>query len=126
VSGLVKTIRVSTPYNDKRITMVSLEDFQKIDLRVAKILQAERVENSKKLVKLQVDLGNEKRTIVAGIGEKYEPEELIGQLIVVVSNLEPKEIRGIKSEGMLLAVDSKNGPVLIVPLEQVFVGEKVK
>jgi methionyl-tRNA synthetase len=106
--------------------MVSLEDFQKIDLRVAKILQAERVENSQKLIKLRIDLGEEKRTIVAGIGEKYEPEELIGQLIVVVSNLEPKEIRGIKSEGMLLAVDSKNGPVLIVPLQQVFAGEKVR
>jgi methionine--tRNA ligase beta chain len=106
--------------------MISLEDFQKIDLRVAKILQAERVENSQKLIKLQIDLGGEKRTIVAGIGEKYEPEELIGQLIVVVSNLEPKEIKGIKSEGMLLAVDSKNGPVLIVPLEQVFAGEKIK
>jgi methionyl-tRNA synthetase len=107
--------------------MISLEDFKKIDLRVAKILQAERVENSQKLIKLQVDLGEEeKRTIVAGIGEKYEPEELIGQLIVVVSNLEPKEIKGIKSEGMLLAVDSKNGPVLIVPLEQVFAGEKIR
>jgi methionyl-tRNA synthetase len=106
--------------------MISLEDFKKIDLRVAKILQAEKVENSQKLIKIQADLGEEKRTIVAGIGEKYEPEELIGQLIIVVSNLEPKEIKGIKSEGMLLAVDSKNGPVLIVPLEQVFVGEKIK
>jgi methionine--tRNA ligase beta chain len=106
--------------------MISLEDFQKIDLRVAKILQAERIENSQKLIKLKVDLGEEKRIIVAGIGEKYEPEELIGQLIIIVANLEPKEIKGIKSEGILLAVDSKNGPVLIVPLEQVFVGEKVK
>jgi methionine--tRNA ligase beta chain len=106
--------------------MISLEDFQKIDLRVVKILQAERIENSQKLIKLKVDLGEEKRTIVAGIGEKYEPEELIGQLIIIVANLEPKEIKGIKSEGMLLAVDSKNGPVLIVPLEQVFVGEKIK
>jgi len=106
--------------------MVSLENFQTIDLRTAKILHAERIKNSKKLIKIQIDLGEEKRTIVAGIGEKYEPEELIGQLIIVVANLEPKEIKGIKSEGMLLAVDSKNGPVLIVPLEQVFVGEKIK
>ncbi|GIW67537.1 MAG: hypothetical protein KatS3mg096_405 [Candidatus Parcubacteria bacterium] len=106
--------------------MITLEDFQKIDLRVAKILQAERIENSNKLIKLEIDLGQEKRTIVAGIGEKYSPEELVGQLIIVVVNLEPKEIKGIKSEGMLLAVDSQNGPVLIVPLEQVFVGEKIK
>ena len=106
--------------------MISFEDFQKIDLRVAKVLQAEKIENSSKLIKLEIDLGQEKRTIVAGIGEKYSPEELIGQLIIIVTNLEPKEIKGIKSEGMLLAVDSQNGPVLVVPLEQVFPGEKVR
>ena len=106
--------------------MITLEDFQKIDLRIGKILKAERIENSDKLIKLEIDIGENKRTIVAGIGKKYQPEELIGQLIVVVANLEPKEIRGVKSEGMLLAVDSENGPVLIVPLEQVYVGTKVR
>jgi len=106
--------------------MISYEDFEKLDLRVAKILNAEKIQESNKLIKLQIDLGEEKRIIVAGISEKYQPEELIGQLIIVVANLQPKEINGIKSEGMLLAVDSKNGPVLVVPLEQVFVGEKVK
>lgn len=106
--------------------MIKLEDFQKLDLRVAKILQAERLEGSDKLLKLQIDIGEEKRTLVAGIGKKYEPGDLIGQLIVVIVNLEPKEIRGIRSEGMLLAVDSQNGPVLIVPLEQVIPGKKVK
>lgn len=106
--------------------MITLDDFQKIDLRVAKVLKAERVEGSDKLIKLEIDLGEEKRTIVAGIGKKYNEEELIGQLIIVVANLEPKEIKGIQSQGMLLAVDSENGPVLIVPLEQVMVGSKVK
>lgn len=106
--------------------MIKLEDFQKLDLRVAKILQAEKIEGSDKLLKLQIDIGEEKRTLVAGIGNKYQPGDLIGQLIVVIANLEPKEIRGIRSEGMLLAVDSQNGPVLVVPLEQVFAGEKVK
>lgn len=106
--------------------MISLEDFQKVDLRVGKVLRAERIENSNKLIKLEVDLGDKKRTIVAGIGKKYNPEEIVGQLIIVVVNLEPKEIKGIKSEGMLLAVDSQNGPVLVVPLEQVFPGEKVR
>jgi methionyl-tRNA synthetase len=105
--------------------MINIDDFKKIDLRVAKIEQVEKIENSK-LLKLIVDLGNEKRTIVAGIGEKYQPEELLGQLIVVVANLEPKEIRGIKSEGMLLAVEDDKGPVLIVPLEQVTAGSKIK
>lgn len=106
--------------------MITLEEFQKIDLRVAKILQAERIKNSDKLIKLEIDLGKEKRIIVAGIGKKYSPEQLIGQLIIIVANLEPKEIMGLKSQGMLLAVNSKNGPVLIVPLEQVFTGEKIK
>ncbi|MEM5812019.1 MAG: methionine--tRNA ligase subunit beta [Candidatus Aenigmatarchaeota archaeon] len=106
--------------------MITLEDFQKIDLRVAKVLKAEKIEGSTKLLKLEIDLGTEKRIIVAGIGERYSPEEIVGQLIIVVANLEHKKIKGIKSEGMLLAVDSKNGPVIIVPLEQVFAGEKVK
>ncbi len=106
--------------------MISFDDFQKIDLRVAKILNAEKIENSDKLIKLIIDLGSEKRTIVAGIGKKYTPKDLIDKLIVIVANLEPKNIKGIQSEGMLLAVDSQNGPVLITPLEEVGVGEKVK
>jgi methionine--tRNA ligase beta chain len=106
--------------------MISIDDFQKIDLRVAKIEEVERIDNSHRLLKLKIDLGSEKRTIVAGLGEKYESEELLGQLIVVVVNLEPKVIKGIKSEGMLLAVDSINGPVIIVPLSQVPVGSKIK
>lgn len=106
--------------------MITFEDFQKIDLRVAKILQAKRIENSDKLIKLNIDLGNEQRTIIAGIGKKYTPEELIGQLIIVVANLEPKEIKGVKSEGMLLAADSPQGPILIVPLEQTLAGAKIK
>jgi len=105
--------------------MISIDEFNKIDLRVGKIEEAEKIENTK-LIKLLVNLGDSRKTIVAGIGEKYDVEELLGQLVVVVNNLEPKEIRGIKSEGMLLAVDSKNGPVLLVPLEQVDPGSKVK
>ncbi|GIW65968.1 MAG: hypothetical protein KatS3mg094_487 [Candidatus Parcubacteria bacterium] len=105
--------------------MISINDFSKIDLRVAKIENVERIDNSK-FLKLYIDLGSEKRIIVAGIGEKYQPEELLGQLIIVVVNLEPKIIKGIKSEGMLLAVDDDRGPVIIVPLEQVIVGSRVK
>lgn len=106
--------------------MIKLEDFKKLDLRIGKILRAEKIEGSDKLIKIEVNIGQENRILVAGIGTKYHPQDLIGQLIVVLVNLEPKEIKGIKSEGMLLAVDSQNGPVLLVPLEQVFVGEKIK
>ncbi|MEM5782676.1 MAG: methionine--tRNA ligase [Candidatus Aenigmatarchaeota archaeon] len=105
--------------------MISIDDFNKIDLRVGKIEEAEKIEGTK-LVKLVVNIGEVRKTIVAGIGEKYDLEELLGQLVIVVNNLEPKEIKGIKSEGMLLAVDSENGPVIIVPLEQVTPGSKVR
>lgn len=106
---------------------ITLTDFQKIDLRVGKIINVEKIENTDKLYKIVVDLGNEKRTIVSGIADKYSPEELNGQLIIVVTNLEEKVIKGIKSEGMLLAVDDEEtGPVLIVPLSQVKVGSKVR
>ncbi len=113
-------------FESRRPRMIKLEEFQKCDLRIGKIEKAEKIENFDRLLKLEVDLGEEKRTIIAGIGENYEPEELLGQLIVLVVNLEPKEIRGFKSEGMLLAVETKNGPVLIVPLSQVPPGSKVK
>lgn len=106
--------------------MIKLEDFQKIDLRVGKIERVSQFSNSEKLLKLEVNLGNELRTIVAGIGQNYKPEELVGQLIIVVANLEPKVINNVNSEGMLLAVDSPDGPVLVVPLSQVAPGSKVR
>lgn len=105
---------------------ISFNDFQKLDLRVGKIIKVEKIKNTDKLYKIEIDLGSEKRTIVSGIADKYTPDELMGQLIVVVVNLEEKIIKGIKSEGMLLAVDDESGPVLIVPLSQVKVGSKVR
>ncbi len=98
--------------------MVTYDDFKKLDLRVAKILKAERVEGSEKLVKLQVDvceLGNRQLQLVAGIGTVYEPEILIGKQIVIIANLEPKKLMGYESQGMLLAASDELGPVLIVP-----------
>ncbi|MEM0476380.1 MAG: methionine--tRNA ligase subunit beta [Candidatus Aenigmatarchaeota archaeon] len=105
---------------------ISFNDFQKLDLRVGKIIKVEKIKNTDKLYKIEIDLGSEKRTIVSGIADKYTPDELMGQLIVVVVNLEEKIIKGVKSEGMLLAVDDESGPVLIVPLSQVKVGSKVR
>jgi methionyl-tRNA synthetase len=74
--------------------MITFEEFQKLDIRVAEIIQAEKLAGSEKLVKLQIDLGQEKRQLVAGIGKSYSPEQLIGEQIVVVANLEPKIIKG--------------------------------
>lgn len=82
---------------------ISIEDVGKLDLRTARILKAERVPKSKKLVRLTIDIGLEERTIVAGIGEKYQPEELIDRHIVVVANLQPATLMGVESQGMLLA-----------------------
>jgi methionyl-tRNA synthetase len=96
---------------DNRIT---IDEFMKVELRVAKILAAEAVPKSKKLVKLQVDLGTEQRTIVAGIAEAYVPEALVGRTIVVVANLKPAKLMGIESNGMVLAASSDTGqPVLL-------------
>lgn len=91
---------------------IGIEDFMKIDLRVGKIVSAERVVKSDKLVKLQVDIGAETRQVVAGIGKSYTPEELLGKTIVIVANLKPAKLMGIESQGMLLA--ASNGDLLAV------------
>ena len=82
---------------------ISIDDFMKVDLRVAKVLTAEKVPNSRKLVKLTIDVGTEQRTLVAGIAEAYEPEALVGRTIVMVFNLKPAKLMGIESNGMVLA-----------------------
>ncbi|MDD4356679.1 MAG: methionine--tRNA ligase [Smithellaceae bacterium] len=91
---------------------IEYDEFAKVDLRVAKILAAEPVPKSTKLVKLRIDIGEE-RTIVAGIGKDYQPEELVGKSIVVVANLKPAKLMGVESHGMLLATDSAQGLTLI-------------
>ena len=83
--------------------MISFKDFQKLDLRVGEVLSAEAVPNADKLLKLTVDIGDEQRTMVAGVALSYKPEELVGRRVVVVANLEPATIRGVRSEGMILA-----------------------
>lgn len=105
--------------------MIPFEDFAKLDLRVAKIIAAERVEGSDKLLRLELALDSEFRQIVAGIGAVYEPEKLIGKEIVIVANLEPKTIKSVESQGMLLAASSSDGPVLLVPDRDVPPGAKI-
>lgn len=92
--------------------MITIEEFQRIELRVATILSAERVPGTEKLLKLQIDLGSEHRQLVAGIAKHYTPEELIGKQIVVVTNLQPAVIRGIESQGMLLAASTDDSSQL--------------
>jgi methionyl-tRNA synthetase len=94
--------------------LITIDDFKKIKLRTATVLEAERVPKSKKLIKLQIALGEERRQIVAGIGEKFTPEELIGKTIVVVANLQPAKLMGQESNGMLLAVNDASGAVSLI------------
>jgi methionyl-tRNA synthetase len=108
-------------------THITIDDFIKVDLRVAQILVAERVPKADKLLRLEVDLGYEKRQILAGIAQYYEPEKLIGRKIVIVANLAPRKMRGLESNGMLLAASLPEGnPVLAGFLEEVPLGARLK
>ena len=106
---------------------ITIDDFAKVELRVAQILVAERVPKADKLLRLEIDLGTEKRQILAGIAEHYEPEKLVGRKIVVVANLAPRKMRGLESNGMLLAASLEGGvPVLAGFLEEVPLGARLK
>jgi methionyl-tRNA synthetase len=106
---------------------ITIDDFDKVELRVAQILVAERVPKADKLLRLEVDLGYEKRQILAGIAQHYEPEKLIGRKIVIVANLAPRKMRGLESNGMLLAASLEDGaPVLAGFLEEVPLGARLK
>lgn len=105
---------------------ISIDDFMKIQLKAAKVLSAERVPKSEKLLKLQVSLGSEQRQIVAGIGKKYEPDTLIGKTIVIVANLKPAKLMGIESQGMVLAAGDSEVRGLATFIEDVEPGTKVK
>lgn len=104
---------------------INFEDFKKIDIRIGKILSAERIEGSDKLLKLQVDFGEEKRQIVAGIAQFYEPENLVGKESPFAFNLESRTLRGVESQGMILAADDE-GPVLMSPDKDIKPGSVVK
>ncbi|MCE4604902.1 MAG: methionine--tRNA ligase subunit beta [Aeropyrum sp.] len=107
--------------------IVEFEDFAKLDLRVGRVVKAERLPHSKKLLKLVVDLGGEERQVLAGIAKWYEPEDLVGKLVVVVANLKPKRMAGEVSQGMVLAAPCGDGekPVLLTVEEPVPPGSKV-
>ena len=95
--------------------MITYDDFKRIEMRVAKIISAERVDGSEKLLRLDIDLGTEQRQLVAGIGKSYAPESLFGKKIIVVVNLESRKQMGFESNGMLLAAHNEAGPILLVP-----------
>ena len=106
---------------------ISIEDFAKVELRVGQVKVAEKVKGADKLLRLEVDLGTEVRQVVAGIAEAYAPETLVGRKVVIVVNLAPRKLRGLESNGMIVAASPEGGkPVLAAFLEDVPVGTRLK
>jgi methionyl-tRNA synthetase len=97
---------------------ISIDDFMRVELRTAKVLAAERVPKSNKLLKLSVDAGSEQRTIVAGIAEAYSPEALVGRTVVIVANLKPAKLMGVESNGMVLAASPDGGKPIVVAFDE--------
>ena len=106
---------------------ISIDDFAKVELRVGLVKVAERVPKSDKLLRLEVDIGTEVRQVLAGIAEAYAPETLVGRKVVIVANLAPRKMRGLESNGMIVAASLEGGaPVLAGFLEDVPVGARLK
>jgi len=103
---------------------ITIEDFEKLDLRVGKVLQ--KVENADKLLKLKIEVGNEVRQVVSGIAKYYSPEELKGKYVVLVANLKPVKLRGIESQGMILAASDDKDLVLVTIDKEINSGTKVQ
>jgi len=109
----------------KEQNCITIDDFAKLDLRVAKILECEKVEGSNKLLKLQLEVGSERRQVVSGIAKYYKPEDLIGKSVVLVANLKPVKLMGIESNGMILAASNDEGLTIVTPLAEIKSGSKV-
>lgn len=106
--------------------MISFEDFKKLDIRIGKVISAEKVPDADKLIKIIFDMGDHERQVVAGIAENYNAEDLIGREMVVLVNLEPRNLKGFDSNGMILAAGTDGGPVIICPEKEVPPGSLVK
>lgn len=105
---------------------ISIEDFAKIQMRVGQVIEAEKVENSRKLVRLKVDIGTEVRQVVAGIAEAYDAASLLNRKVVIVANLKPARLMGLESNGMIVAASDGGKPVLVTFAEEVANGALLK
>ncbi len=118
--------KVGEAASDPTIPQIAIEEFAKVDLRVATVVAAEKVPKADRLLLLRVSLGNEERQIVSGIAQTYTAEDLIGKQVVLVANLKPAKFRGYESHGMLLAAGGSNGPVLLATSAPVEAGSRIK
>ena len=105
---------------------ITYDDFAKLDIRIAKILGTEKIPGKSKIIKGIIDLGEEKREVIIGGAEYYQPEDLIGKTVVVIANLEPRKIAGFESNAMLLAADVNDRPFWLTVSEDVPLGTKIK
>ena len=108
------------------MTLISYDDFAKLDMRVAKVIEVEKIPGKSKIVKGVIDLGDEKRDVIIGGAEYYQPEELVGKTVIALVNLEPRKIAGIESGAMLLAADLNDKPYWLTVDEVVLLGTKIK
>jgi len=108
------------------MTNITYDDFAKIDLRVAKIISTEKIPGKSRIIKGVIDLGQERRDVIIGGAEYYQPEELIGRTVVVIANLETRKIAGFESNAMLLAADVNDKPFWLTVKEEVPLGTKIK
>ena len=105
---------------------ITYDDFTKLDIRIAKILGTEKIPGKSKIIKGIIDLGEEKREVIIGGAEYYQPEDLVGKIVVVIANLEPRKIAGFESNAMLLAADVNDKPFWLTVSEDVPLGTKIK
>ena len=108
------------------MTMITYDDFAKLDMRVARVINVEKISGKSKIVKGMIDLGDEKRDVIIGGAEYYQPDELVGRTVIVLVNLEPRTIGGIESGAMLLAADVNDKPFWLTVSEDLPLGTKIK
>jgi len=108
------------------MTNITYDDFAKLDLRVAKIIETEPIPGKTRIIKGIIDLGEDKRTVIIGGAQYYNPEDLVGKLVIVVANLEPKTMAGVESNAMLLAADVDDKPFWLTVSEEVPLGSPIK
>jgi methionyl-tRNA synthetase len=123
----VSSVAAGVPAVESASAKIGIEDFARVEMRVGLVMSAEKVAGADKLLKVMVDIGDEVRQIVAGIAVAYTPEELVGRKVVIVANLAPRKLRGVESNGMIVAASTLEGkPVLCTFAEEVSVGARLK
>ena len=119
-------METTTPTLEPLKNEIAFDDFAKLDIRIGTVLTAEKMEKSAKLLKLTVDTGLDKRTILSGIAQHYTPEEMVGKQVTLIANLAPRKMMGIESQGMILMAEDADGKLrLLQPLEKVSPGSTV-